>query len=78
MDYFAIAAGIVRAHESARRAAPPCHCNHYPFPHRRDATCIEMADAEDDSAERTLDEINAEMLALHDRAEARAINSGAW
>jgi hypothetical protein len=28
--------------------------------------------------ERSLEQINAEILALHDRAEARAINSGAW
>lgn len=76
MDYFAIAANIARAHESKRQAAAPCKCAHYPFPHRRDSVCIELAEAQDESDERTLAEINDEMRYLHDRDEASAINAG--
>lgn len=79
MDYFSIAAGIApRAHEAKRKAAKPCKCGRYSFPHRMDAICVELAEEQDESDERTLAEINDEMRYLHDAAEARAINSGAW
>lgn len=53
----------------------PCQCNRLAFPHRRDWRCVELADTQDESDERTLAEINDEMRYLHDAAEARAINS---
>lgn len=65
------------------RAQETCCCSAYTFPHRSGSGwCpgIEAA-ARDELAghdERTRQDIDAEMLALHDRAEARAINSGAW
>ena len=61
--------------------AKPCRCKAYDFPHRYSLAChnIERVkrDERDLLAEKTQAENDAEELALFDRAEARAINSGA-
>lgn len=61
-------------------SATPCRCSLYKFPHRYTRDCFEREREERDNRdrERTQSEIDAEMLYLHDAAEARAINSGAW
>lgn len=76
-DYFAVATSIVRKDAQKRL---PCRCGLYSFPHRRSDRCDdaerEALDAQ--SEMQTKAEWDAEELALFDRAEARAINSGAW
>lgn len=82
-DYFETAKKIIREHED-RRKLPPCKCGLYAFPHRRSARCEDYelealeTQAEMNYGERTQAEIDAEELALFNRAEASAINSGAW
>jgi hypothetical protein len=56
------------------RAQETCCCSAYTFPHRSGSGWCPGPNVET----QTLDDINAEELALFDRAEARAINSGAW
>ena len=90
MNYFALATALTRAEAAptlARVAQKQvalrlvkngsrevCCCSAYLFPHRAGSGwCPGVG-----SNERNLEDINAEELALFDRAEARAINSGAW
>lgn len=56
----------------------PCRCTVYKFPHNPKSCARHHERTESVTDKQTLAEINAEMLALHDAAEARAINSGAW
>jgi hypothetical protein len=63
------------------RAQETCCCSAYSFPHRAGSGwCpgVDRAEERGLEAERTREEINAEELALFDRAEARAINSRSW
>lgn len=90
VSYFPLAVALARA-EGARTMADVerksialkasrevCCCSAYSFPHRPGSgTCPGIGGGEAGDGQ-TLDEINAEELALLDRAEARAINSGAW
>lgn len=79
-DYFETAKKIIRKHEE-RRKLPPCKCGLYTFPHRRSDRCddfeLEAREAREEMERglRTKAEWDAEELSLHDRAEARAINS---
>jgi hypothetical protein len=62
------------------RAQETCCCSAYSHPHRiGGGKCpgVNRNDERSAEAERTREEINAEELALFDRAEAMAINSGA-
>jgi hypothetical protein len=62
------------------RAQETCCCSSYSFPHRAGSGWCPGVNRNDErsaEAERTREEINAEELALFDRAEARAVNSGA-
>lgn len=65
--------------------AKPCRCKAYDFPHRYSLVChnIERVerverDERDRVTEKTQADNDAEELALFNRAESRAINSGAW
>lgn len=62
--------------------AKPCRCKAYDFPHRYSLVCHNIERVERDErdllAEKTQAENDAEELALFNRAESRAINSGAW
>jgi len=66
---------------SATAKPTPCRCKLYKFPHRRSDRC-DNAEAEAlDVPRYGVTKLNADdalELALFDRAEARAINSGAW
>ncbi len=69
----AIALKLIR-----NRAQHTCCCSAYSFPHRAGSGwCPGLGSTERRSTERSREEINAEELALFDRAEARAVNSGA-
>jgi hypothetical protein len=94
MNYFDIAVKIAREHaeqtlldkmqldalRSEFKKQQPCGCDAYSFPHRAGSGWCPGISSNERSAEseRTREEINAEELALFDRAEARAINSGSW
>jgi hypothetical protein len=83
MSLFDLATRLARAEADAtlRRAAAKtlhmqgvaCGCSAYAFPHRAGGGQCPAPDADPDHG-CTLDEESA----LFDRAEARAINSGAW
>lgn len=90
MNYFNLAVNLTRAEAAPtlakvaqknialrlikNKAQETCCCSAYSFPHRAGSGwCPGVS-----SNEQTRAEIDAEELALFDRAEARAINSGAW
>lgn len=92
MDYFKLAVELTRAEAAptlarvaqknialkliSNRAQDVCCCSAYKFPHRQGSGQCPGPNGDDFTDDRK--QIDAEMLALHDRAEARAINSGAW
>ena len=72
MDYFKLATAIARTHEAERRAAKPCRCGLYAFPHRRSYRCDDYVEEQLDLADeaqrgRDMDRV------LFDRAEIAAI-----
>lgn len=90
IDLFPLAADLARA-EGAKtigaaavkaialrsiknRAQDVCCCSAYSFPHRAGSGWCPGQNVDT----QTLDDINREELALFDRAEALAMNSGAW
>ncbi len=91
VSYFPLAVALSRA-EGARTVADVarksialksspsdvCCCSAYRFPHRPGSGDCPGSTGREFTTEKTLDQINAEELALFNRAEARAINSGSW
>lgn len=90
MDYFKLATELTRAEAAPtlarvakknialklirNRAQSTCCCSAYSFPHRQGSG--QCPGPEDNDC--TFEEAYPEELALFNRAEARAINSGAW
>lgn len=90
IDYFKLATGLARAEGKAtlqRVAAKAtvmrdpclCGCTAYKWPHRPGSGKCPAPEREPTRyGVQKLNEWDSEELALFDRAEARAINSGAW
>lgn len=89
-DYFKLASNLARAEGKAtlQRVATKatvmrdkklCGCSAYGFPHRPGSGMCPAPEREPTRyGVQKLNEWDSEELALFDRAEARAINSGAW
>lgn len=90
MDFFSLAVALTRAEAAPtlarvaqkavslrlirNRAQETCCCSAYPFIHRSGGGKCPGPNPDT----QTRAEIDAEDLACFDRAEARAVNSGAW
>ena len=72
VNYFALATAIARTHEAERRAANPCRCGLYPFPHRRSYRCEDYADEQRELADEAQRDRDMDRV-LFDRAEIAAI-----